>query len=387
MTANPNHCVFCDKEKNKNEIIEGINGDICKDCLSVIQSAHNPDTNNETVKINQEITTMSDLKNEVDKYVMGQDEAKKQLIVELYKHYGKNEMQGNNVFLVGDSGVGKTYLVRTLAKILDVPFLEVDITGFSETGYKGKDITDMLDELIIQHDGDIEAIESAIVFIDEIDKMTTTTSSAEQSTKVQHALLKIVEGTEYNYQIPDGARVLTGSIDTSKIMFVAAGACVGLSDIRKNRISPKKSIGFGSPIVKQEELLGSNGEYLGEDLIEFGFIPEFVGRFPLVIELHSLSKENIIDILTIHPRSTLGQAKKLFKKEGIELIVTEDDVDWLAEETIKHPLGVRSISHVLTRTLNNQLFDSILEGKKAIHLKEAFKIPAKIQVEKITKEL
>lgn len=374
MTKLTHHCVFCDKSKRKEEIIEGINGDVCKDCLNIIQSLQTKEIKDNDNKNNRNTYTMSKLKNKIDKLVMGQDEAKKQLIVELYKHYGPNNMKANNVFLVGDSGVGKTYLVRSLADIMNVPYLEVDITAYSETGYKGRDITEFLDELIIQQKGVSKNIEKAIIFLDEIDKMTTTTNSGESSTKVQHALLKIIEGMKYSYNIPYGNQILKGTIDTSKIMFIAAGACIGLKEIREERIEPRKqSIGFNFTEMAIKSSFKQSTEYIGDDLIDFGFIPEFVGRFPLVLELYPLTKKNIIDILTIHPNSLLRGAKEIFYQEGIELVITDEDVNWLAEESIKHPLGVRSVSQVLTKRLNNQLYDSVIEGLTSTNLKDALK--------------
>lgn len=367
MTKYTHICVFCDKKRDRHEIIEGMNGDICKSCLAVIQTIQSE----ESIHTNNNKWSITGVKRSLDTLVMGQDEAKKQLIVELYKHYNAPTMKKNNAILVGDSGVGKTYLVRTLAGILNVPFMEVDITAFSETGYKGKEVTDFLDELIIQQKGDIDRIEDAIIFLDEIDKMTTTSANGEQSTKLQHALLKVVEGIEYNYNIPMGNQMLTGTIDTSKIMFVSAGACMGLSNIRKERLTPRATIGFNSGQSTTLDNKVDSLEYTSEDLIEFGFIPEFVGRFPLVIELHPLTKDNIVDILARHPNSPIYGARKLFGREGIDLIVTDKDIDWLAEESIKHPLGVRSVSHILTKRLNNQLFDSLSSGEKTINLKDA----------------
>lgn len=371
LTKNNHICVFCDKNKMKEEIIEGINGDVCKSCLAVTQTIQSQ----EKEIISNKKWSMTDVKRDIDILVMGQEEAKKQLIVELYKHYNAPHLKKNNAILVGDSGVGKTYLVRSLASILKVPFMEVDITAFSETGYKGKEVTDFLDELIVQQEGNTEEVESSIIFLDEIDKMTTTSASGEQSIKLQHALLKVVEGVNYNYNIPIGNRVLSGTIDTSKIMFISAGACNGLSEIRKQRITPHVGIGFGAEKVDSSDLPIETLEYTGEDLIEFGFIPEFVGRFPLVLELHPLTKENVVDILKTHPYSPIGGAKQLFNSEGIDLIITDSDIDWLAAESTKHPLGVRSISHILTRRLNNQLFDSISNGSKTTKLKDVLELP------------
>lgn len=371
-------CVICDKHKTKNQVIEGLNGDICRDCIAIMHSLEDTQpTHERPVKKGFDIRLV---KEALDARVLGQEHAKKQLIMERYKKSVDPHHAPNNVLLIGDSGVGKTYLIRSLADILGVPFMEVDTTAYSETGYKGKDVADILEALIIQEDGNKEAIENAIVFIDEIDKVTTT-NNGEPSTKVQHGLLKVVEGMPYSYHVSSGHKTYSGVIDTSKILFVGAGACTGLAAIKANRETPVRAIGFGSPHIAHGE--AATG-YTSQDLIQYGFIPELVGRFPLILELHPLSEGDIAFLLTDHPDSIIKQAQTVFLHEGIALTVTDSDIDWLVSESMKHPLGVRSIAHVLTKELNTRLFDALCSGETEVTLKSVCHQPSTCPTQRLS---
>lgn len=362
MNSSLSACVFCDKEKEEHELIQGIKGDICKGCLAVCQTLDSLSSNKETVNSPFDVRV---IKRQLDHLVVGQEEAKMQLITELYKRYNTSYTAKNNVLLVGDSGVGKTHLVRSVARLLDVPFIEVDATSFSETGYKGRDVSEIVDDIVLQAEGKNEQMEKSIILIDEMDKITST-QSGEPNTKVQHALLKMVEGATYNYEVGHGNSAYRGTLSTENILFIGAGACVGLNDIRQQRIKPAPTIGFRSEPTTATE----SAEYISGDLIEFGFIPELVGRFPLVLELYPLGSEDIRHLLTTHPESIIKQSRALFEEEGITFIVSDADIDWLVEESMHHPLGVRSINHVLTRKLNARLFECKMNGDKTVHLSQ-----------------
>lgn len=369
-------CSFCNQVKNQEFIYEGMSGNLCQACLMILNThselndevTNFKETTKDTVGIKGKKITIKHLKKEVDKVVMGQERAKRQLIVEFYKHKQGINTKASNIFIIGNSGVGKTHLVRSLANLLDVPFLETDATIYTEAGYKGKDVTSIIDDLIIKENGNRERVEQSIIFLDEIDKTTTTMNSDAHTSKVQEALLKLIEGTEYNYSINTNEGKLTGYIDTSKIMFVLAGACVGLSDIREERLRPNHStIGFSR---KNNELVESSEEkdYNSHDLIEFGFIPEFVGRCSLVVELHPLTQENMYDLLINSPDSVLNEATTMFEGEGIELIINDNDVQWLANKALNHPLGVRSLTQLITKELNEKLFESTNNGLNKVEL-------------------
>lgn len=362
MKSSLSTCVFCDKPKEEHELIQGIKGDICKGCLAVCQTIDSLSPDNSQTKSPFDVRS---LKHQLDHLVVGQEEAKSQLITELYKRYNTSYTQKNNILLVGDSGVGKTHLVRSVARLLDVPFVEVDATTFSETGYKGRDVAEIIDDIVIQADGKTEVMERAIIFIDEIDKVTSS-QSGEPNTKVQHALLKMVEGASYTYEVGHGNNAKRGTLNTENILFIGAGACVGLSDIRKERTSPAPTIGFRSEPKRHSAF----DYYTSQDLIAFGFIPELVGRFPLVLELQPLNREEVRFIVASHPNSIINQSRALFEGEGIEFIVTNEDIDKLVDDSLEHPLGVRSISHVLTRQLNRRLFECKMNGGSKVYLGE-----------------
>lgn len=355
-----------------------MSGNLCKDCLEVIEVLEKKeDTSKKSEKKRKEKKNdkknklnIKSLKEQIDEVVMGQNEAKEQMVVEFYKHYKGLSSPANNIFIVGDSGVGKTFLVRSLSKLLDLPFIEVDATSYTEAGYKGNDVTEIIDELIVREKGNRRRIEQSIVFIDEIDKTTTTTSSTASPNKVQQSLLKMIEGMEYSYEISTGKGVLEGVIDTSKIMFIAAGACVGLTDIRKKRLKPNDNrIGFASKPIKEKEFEDrAIADYISQDLIDFGFIPEFIGRYSLIVELQPLTEENIKDILVNSPNSILKGALEMFEEEGVELVIDKTDVDWLMKESTNNPLGVRSLNQSLLKHLNDRLFQSITQELNSIQL-------------------
>ena len=370
---------MCDIEKNHDEVIEGLNGDICLDCLAVMQEIHGTVSTEQAYEKHSPLNfDIKSLKKELDKYVMGQEDAKRQLLVEMYKKYSDKSPENkanNNVYLIGDSGVGKTHVVKSLAKVLDVPFLEVDITSYSETGYKGNDVSGMLDPLVIQTQGDIEKIENSIVFIDEIDKIATASTSPNgqlSSTKVQQGLLKLIDGMAYSHELlKSNSDHPHPTVDPSQITFIAAGAHVGLDEIRKERLEPNKTkfVGFNTGTADDEESkLHDSKDYVGSDLIEFGMIPELVGRFPLVVELHKLTEEDIKNILLHNPDSILKRASATFEAQQIKLDISDDDIDWVVKETLKHPLGVRGIAHVVTKGLNDMLFDALVEGVTEVSL-------------------
>lgn len=329
--AKTEKCSFCGKERDEESLIEGQTGRICTECLTVctdISTQQSEQKKGATQKkptskkkptlekpIEEVIVEFSplELKQKIDEVVIGQEEAKRQLIMELYKHYKLKASRKNNVFLIGNSGVGKTFLVRNLAKSLDVPFLEIDATNFSETGYKGRDVMDIVQDLIEVAQGNPKRIENAIVFIDEIDKLTTTTNG-ETNNKVQQAFLKMVEGTTYPVVLGRGRNAVEFEIDTSKILFIAAGACVGIEDIVKKRQKNKTgTIGFQQEPQKKMSSMDEN--VIAKDLTSFGFIPEFVGRFPLIVQLKDLTDEDYRSILLKSKEAIIPEYISLFKKE------------------------------------------------------------------------
>lgn len=364
-------CTFCGNEKEK-DVITGKDGAICYDCLGVCNDIQAKKTAIEG-KADKSISVGLDLniepkkvKQKIDEIVIGQEDAKKQLIMECYKHYNSKSKTRNNLFLLGNSGVGKTFLVRNLASIIGVPFVEFDSTTFSETGYKGKDTIEIVQELYTKCGGDKEKTESAIVFIDEIDKIVTT-SNGEGVNKVQHALLKLIEGATYPIQKGKGVRSGVDMIDTGEILFIVAGACVGIQDIVKKRTISTGNIGFS---IRDNIKTEQSKELIAEDLVEFGFIPEFVGRFPIIVQLKDLTKEDFRSILTKSKESVIPEYVSLFKEENIELSFTTEIIEKLTEKAKSSPMGVRAVQHSLAKGLNTLLFNSLLDEQKSITINE-----------------
>ena len=299
--------------------------------------------------------TLMELKQALDKKVVGQEKAKRQLLVEFYKHSKGMQINKNNTFLIGNSGVGKTHLVRSLSQIFDMRLIEFDATMFSETGYKGKDVMEIIEDAFRQCGEDVEVLKQSVIFIDEIDKVLTTTNVGAES-KIQQSLLKMVEGIEIPLRTMKGRKRETVTIDTKDLQFVVAGACVGLEEQVQKRNKPTQ-LGFGmaSNVEDQEE----EESVSASDLIQYGFIPEFIGRFPLIIQLESLGKEDYVNILKHSEHSVLKDYVNVFQQENIVLEIDEDAMELMAERVQDSELGFRSVQSTLTKQLNEMLFDSI----------------------------
>lgn len=357
------NCAFCGDEKLTHELIKGKSGSICSDCAKAATGIFLKHENEPSEM--KETKTLGELKRELDKKVIGQENAKRQLLIEFYKHSKGNQSFKNNAFLIGNSGVGKTHLVRSLAKVFGVRLIEFDATMFSETGYKGKDVMDIIEEAYQQCNQDLEELKRSVILIDEIDKIITTTNS-NGVTKIQQSLLKIVEGMEITLKKQGGrTRKETIVVDTKDLQFVVAGACVGLEEQINQKASPTR-IGFGSgePFPPEK---ATNYSVESEDLIEYGFIPEFVGRFPLIITLEPLTKEDYINILTTSEHSLIKDYIHVFNEENIVLEIGDEVVEMMAEQVQENKLGFRGVQSILTKRLNDLLFDSIqLEQDKIV---------------------
>jgi len=346
-------CTLCGGVIIKENLVKGAKGSVCKTCINTATKLSANDV--KETELNT-FLTLSELKEALDKKVVGQEEAKKQLLMEIYKYKKGSQKNKNNAFLIGDSGVGKTHLVRSIADIFDVKLVEFDATTFSETGYKGKDVSEIIEDAYIQCGEDIDVLKKSIIFIDEIDKVITT-SNPDSTNKVQHALLKMVEGTDTVIQVRDKRGVKKGlEINTKELQFVVAGACVGLTKQIKEKQSPSKGIGFG---YHSTSVSSKTVEVEVSDLIEYGFIPEFVGRFPLIIRLEGLTKDHMLQILLESETSILKDYIAMFSSENIELKIEDDAIEFLAEQSKKTPLGFRGVQSTLTKRMNDILYDSM----------------------------
>ena len=366
-------CSFCGKaQENVRKIVAGPGVYICDECVELCNSIIETELYEDehlgyTLNEANNLPTPEEIKNILDDYVIGQDEAKKTLSVAVYNHYKRIaheekakkdddvEIQKSNILLLGPTGCGKTLLARTLAKILKVPFAIADATTLTEAGYVGEDVENILLKLIQAADGDIEKAEKGIIYIDEIDKIARKTENVSitrdvSGEGVQQALLKIIEGTIASVP-PQGGRKHPNQellqINTENILIICGGAFEGLENIIKERTG-EKEIGFGKrvQVKKDEDKYEVFKELLPQDLLKFGLIPEFIGRLPIIATLRDLDKETLIKILEEPKNSLVKQYQKLFEIDGVEL-----------DKAIERKTGARGLRSIIEEIMRDIMFD------------------------------
>ena len=365
-------CSFCGKHKDAvAKLIVGDTVAICNECVSLCGDLLKDDV---PVKTDGTIKATLDphtIKQHLDQYVVGQHRAKQVLSVAIVNHYKRInnpdpavEIEKSNILMLGPTGSGKTLLARSVARYLDVPFVIADATSLTEAGYVGDDVESLISRLYNAAGGDVEKTQRGIVFIDEIDKISRRSESASitrdvSGEGVQQALLKLVEGTRCRVQPTGNRKHPAGEnieIDTTNILFIAGGAFVGLDNIVKNRVKGT-SIGFGANVVK--DTATSLDLVTPEDLIKFGMIPEFVGRFPTWVALQELGKTDLVRILTEVKHSYVSQYQWLFQQDQIDLAFDSGSLDLIAERTIANRTGARGLHSELERVLLPHMFNLV----------------------------
>jgi len=371
-TKKINHCSFCNKHRD--EIAKLIVGDdvgICNECVEYCTTLLTEPDSTDTLKKEKQSLNPKKLKEFLDQYVIGQDQAKIMLSVAIVNHYKRiNSIDSSvkldkaNILMLGPTGSGKTLLAKTVAKYLDVPFAIADATSLTEAGYVGDDVESCITRLLSAADGDVNRAQQGIIFIDEIDKISRKSESASitrdvSGEGVQQALLKLVEGTICSVPMTAGRKHPKGEmvdIDTSNILFIAGGAFVGIDNLIKNRINGT-CIGFGAdvdPLVVVDQR-----DVIPDDLVRYGLIPEFVGRFPNWVNLQPLDRTALIKILTEIKNNYIEQYQWLFRQDDIDLKFENEAIETIADNTLKNKTGARGLLSEIERILIPHMFNVV----------------------------
>ena len=385
-------CSFCGRPQGQvRKMISGPNGVfICDECIEVCNEIIMEEFDETEVEmdnaIDMDINLLKpvEIKNFLDEYVIGQEDAKKVLAVAVYNHYKRVmaekdddgiEVQKSNIIMIGPTGSGKTYLAQTLAKIINVPFAIADATTLTEAGYVGEDVENILLKLIQAADNDVERAQYGIIYIDEIDKIIKKGENVSitrdvSGEGVQQALLKIIEGTDASVP-PQGGRKHPGQemihINTSNILFICGGAFDGLEKIVEKRLN-RKAIGFNAEIAKKSarEIGEIFKEIIPQDLVKFGLIPEFVGRVPINVSLEGLDRDALVRILKEPKSALVKQYQKLFAYDDVQLTFEDDALEAIADQAFERKTGARGLRSIMEKVMMDVMYripsdDTIVE--------------------------